>query len=28
MRSEQQGHQVEKVGGDLRKMMPWIENKP
>jgi ketol-acid reductoisomerase len=25
MRSEQQGHQVEKVGGDLRAMFPWIE---
>ena len=24
MREEQQGHQVEKVGGDLRAMMPWI----
>ena len=24
MRSEQQGHQVEKVGGELRSMMPWI----
>jgi ketol-acid reductoisomerase len=25
MRSEQQGHQVEKVGGELRAMMPWIK---
>ena len=25
MRQEQQGHQVEKVGGELRSMMPWIE---
>jgi ketol-acid reductoisomerase len=25
MRSEQQGHQVEQVGGELRAMMPWIE---
>ena len=25
MRTEQQGHQVEKVGGELRKMMPWID---
>jgi ketol-acid reductoisomerase len=24
MRSEQQGHQVEQVGKDLRSMMPWI----
>src|SRR4051812_26959631 len=24
MRKEQQGHQVEKVGKDLRRMMPWI----
>jgi ketol-acid reductoisomerase len=24
MRSEQQGHQVEKVGADLRAMMPFI----
>ena len=24
MRTEQQGHQVEKVGGELRAMMPWI----
>jgi ketol-acid reductoisomerase len=27
MRSEQQGHQVEKVGEDLRSMMPWIAGK-
>ena len=25
LRAEQQGHQVEKVGGELRSMMPWIE---
>jgi ketol-acid reductoisomerase len=25
MRSEQKGHQVEKVGADLRAMFPWIE---
>jgi ketol-acid reductoisomerase len=24
MREEQQGHQVERVGGELRSMMPWI----
>src|SRR5688572_18324930 len=24
MRSEQQGHQVEKVGAELRAMMPWV----
>ena len=24
MREEQQGHQVEKVGSELRSMMPWI----
>jgi ketol-acid reductoisomerase len=24
LREEQQGHQVEKVGGELRSMMPWI----
>jgi len=24
MREEQKGHQVEKVGGELRAMMPWI----
>jgi ketol-acid reductoisomerase len=27
MRAEQQGHQVERVGGELRAMMPWI-SKP
>jgi ketol-acid reductoisomerase len=27
MRSEAEGHQVEKVGGDLRAMMPWIADK-
>jgi ketol-acid reductoisomerase len=27
MRAEQKGHQVEKVGADLRSMMPWIEGK-
>jgi ketol-acid reductoisomerase len=25
LREEQKGHQVEKVGKDLRSMMPWIE---
>jgi ketol-acid reductoisomerase len=25
LRKEQQGHQIEKVGADLRSMMPWIE---
>jgi len=25
MRAEQQGHQVEQVGGELRSMMPWIK---
>jgi ketol-acid reductoisomerase len=25
LRTEQQGHQVEKVGSELRAMMPWIE---
>ena len=25
LRAEQQGHQVEKVGAELRSMMPWIE---
>ena len=25
MREEQKGHQVEKVGADLRAMMPWIQ---
>jgi ketol-acid reductoisomerase len=24
MRTEQQGHQIEQVGKDLRSMMPWI----
>ena len=24
MREEQKGHQVEKVGSELRAMMPWI----
>jgi ketol-acid reductoisomerase len=28
MRKEQQGHQVEKVGSELRAMMPWIGSKP
>jgi ketol-acid reductoisomerase len=27
MRDEAAGHQVEEVGGDLRKMMPWIERE-
>jgi ketol-acid reductoisomerase len=27
MRKEQQGHQVEKVGQELRAMMPWIKEK-
>ena len=27
MREEQQGHQVEKVGGELRAMMPWIAGR-
>ena len=27
MREEASGHQVEKVGGDLRDMMPWIDQK-
>ncbi len=27
LRSEQQDHQVEQVGGELRSMMPWIEKK-
>jgi len=27
LREEQQGHQVEKVGGDLRAMMPWIRDQ-
>ena len=25
MREEAEGRQVERVGADLRKMMPWIE---
>jgi ketol-acid reductoisomerase len=28
MRKEQQGHQVERVGAELRGMMPWIGKKP
>ena len=27
LRSEQQGHQVEQVGKDLRSMMPWISRE-
>ncbi len=27
MREEGAGHEVEEVGGDLRKMMPWIETE-
>jgi ketol-acid reductoisomerase len=27
LREEQQGHQVEQVGKDLRSMMPWIDGK-
>lgn len=27
MRDEAAGHQVEEVGGELRKMMPWIERE-
>ncbi len=27
LRSEAQGHQVEKVGADLRSMMPWISGE-
>jgi len=27
MRKEQQGHQVEKVGSELRSMMPWIRQQ-
>ena len=27
LREEQKGHQVEKVGGDLRAMMPWIQDR-
>ena len=25
LRTEQQGHQIEQVGGELRSMMPWID---
>jgi ketol-acid reductoisomerase len=25
LREEAAGHQVERVGSELRKMMPWIE---
>jgi ketol-acid reductoisomerase len=28
LREEAAGHQVEQVGGELRKMMPWIEGEP
>jgi ketol-acid reductoisomerase len=28
MREEQKGHQVEKVGAELRAMMPWTTHKP
>jgi ketol-acid reductoisomerase len=28
LREEQKGHQVEKVGADLRAMMPWVGGKP
>ena len=27
LREEQKGHQIERVGGDLRAMMPWIERE-
>jgi ketol-acid reductoisomerase len=27
MREEQKGHQVEKVGSELRAMMPWIQDR-
>ena len=27
MREEGKGHQVEKVGGDLRDMMPWVDQE-
>jgi ketol-acid reductoisomerase len=27
LRAEQQGHQVEQVGSELRSMMPWIRDK-
>jgi ketol-acid reductoisomerase len=26
LRTEAQGKQIEKVGSDLRSMMPWIED--
>ena len=25
MRSEAAGHEIEDIGGDLRSMMPWID---
>jgi ketol-acid reductoisomerase len=28
LREEAADHQVEQVGGELRKMMPWIEADP
>src|ERR671923_506860 len=28
MREEQAGHQIEKVGAELRAMMPWIQRQP
>jgi ketol-acid reductoisomerase len=28
LREEAASHQVERVGGELRKMMPWIESEP
>jgi ketol-acid reductoisomerase len=28
LREEAAGHQVEQVGRELRKMMPWIEAEP
>ena len=28
LRDEAAGHQVEQVGSELRKMMPWIEAEP
>jgi ketol-acid reductoisomerase len=27
LREEQKGHQIERVGGDLRGMMPWVDRK-
>ena len=27
LRTEQQDHEIEQVGGELRSMMPWIDNK-